>query len=86
MPLYEYRTESGDVVERCVPVEERDCQLGLDRITVPARVRTLCNTLTPDQVTSNKTLRGYYNEECKHGSRFQSSFTKEQIKQAWANN
>jgi hypothetical protein len=32
MPLYEYRTADGKIVERNVPVAQRDEQEGLERI------------------------------------------------------
>jgi hypothetical protein len=31
----------------------------------------------------DKVLKGYYKKECKEGGQWKSSYTKEQIKQAW---
>lgn len=86
MPIYEYETESGDVVTRLVPVDQRDSQSGLRRKTVPSTLRVLCGEPTPDQLQARNVLKGYHNLECKEGSRFRSSFTKQQIKEAWSNN
>lgn len=32
MPIYNYKNEAGDVIERNVPIDERDNQSGLERI------------------------------------------------------
>ncbi|ASZ74927.1 hypothetical protein FDI69_gp113 [Rhodococcus phage Trina] len=32
MPVYSYKTESGEIVERIVPIAERDNQPNLERL------------------------------------------------------
>jgi hypothetical protein len=69
-------------VTRVVPVDERDQQPGLTRVVIHDSIN-LCFGV-PQTSLKDKTLKGYYAQEEKHGSRFQSSYTKEQIKRAWA--
>lgn len=62
MPVYEY-VENGRIVERAVPVDQRDAFPG--RLTVPRRV-SVCPRGKPSQ--GSEVLRGLYREESKPGA------------------
>lgn len=83
MPLYEYYDKKGDIVSRVVPVAERDKQDGMVRLSIP-RVTVITSSAPSCIDMDHNVLKGYYEQEQKLGTRFRSSFTKEQIKQAWA--
>lgn len=88
MPSYEFEIVNEDtgkpigVLDVVLPVSQRD-KLRLRRVTVPRSVSIsgAATVLSPGQ----QVLRGFYKEECKHGSRFDPEFSPKQIKEAWKN-
>ena len=87
MPLYEYISEDGKTkIEVSRPVKDRDKPIRFLRLkTVPEKVRVIGinSTVERHQNQGHDVLRGYYNQECKLGSRFKSEFSAETIKNAW---
>ena len=85
MPLYEYYDPETNVrVELRRSVDDRNKDIVLKRVTdVPERLHVHVHGQTASQQFDADILRGYYQKEQRDGSRFQSSFTKEQIKDAW---
>jgi hypothetical protein len=82
MPLYEYILPDGTKAVRQCSVDKRDSFPGWKRITVPDTVRVLTGS-APDPFVSS-VMQGYKRMEEKGGSRFSSSYTKQQIRDAWA--
>jgi hypothetical protein len=81
MPFYDYLDHQRNTVSRCVPVAERDKQIGLQRITV-SPFSFPGHAVSP--LDQKEGLRqGYYREECKQGSRFRSSYSKNTIRRVW---
>jgi len=92
MPLYDYRSRDDHLVVTLLrSVDDRNLPVWyggqpLERVTVPDRIGVIVGsgrTELPRQGES--VLRGYHEEECKHGSRFRSEFTPKQIREAWEN-
>jgi hypothetical protein len=85
MPLYEYEdlTRPGRRFTHRCDVNERDNVPGARRILATPTI--LANRTTQEAQAGKNTIRGYYKEEQKNGSRFRSSFTPDQIKRAWSN-
>jgi len=67
-----------------VPVDQRDKQPGLTRIVV-SNFAVKTTAVSEAQSCKNQTMKGYYDMECKHGSRFNSTYSKAEIKRAWSN-
>lgn len=85
MPIYEYyHPATGVRVEARRAIAERDLPPapGFVRCTVPSRVSPPGTRLSAPSMRDG-VLRGYYQQEQRAGSRFQSAFTKDQIKAAW---
>ena len=81
MPIYEYLTPEGHKVMRVCPVEDRD------KVTGMRRIISTPNVVTTHALATNlqgDVMKGYYNMECRDGSRFKSTYTKKEIRQAWA--
>jgi hypothetical protein len=87
MPAYRYEIideRSGGVLQEATivcPVDLRD-RVVLRRVTVPDRVTVAGSAENPHDAKKSN-LKAYHAQECKHGSRFKSRFTKDQIKKAW---
>jgi hypothetical protein len=85
MPLYTFESESGEVIEKVVPVGTSHLEVAgekFSRKTEPARFAYTGNASgMPSQTEQVKD--GYYKLECSHGSRFKSSYSKKTIKKAW---
>lgn len=87
MPVYDYEIldpVTGDVLETVsIPrlIEARD-RISLRRCTVPNSIAIAGAARLPTQ--RDEVLSGYYREECRHGSRFRSSYTKKQIADIWS--
>lgn len=88
MPLYDYHLvniETGEILAT-VPlklnVDSRD-SVGLHRANVPDRIGIMGAAANPIDMASG-IMKGYHKRECEQGSRFKSSFTPKQIKEAWA--
>ena len=92
MPLYEYiDPATGQVFEEHRAIADRDAPaervidgraVRLERRTVPARLAIVGAHKPTTQAQS--VLGGYYREELKHGSRWRSEYTPQQIKETWA--
>lgn len=88
MPAYEYelvREDTGKVIVALtviVPVDLRD-RVKLRRRTVPRRV-IVTGHARNERTEESSALAGYRRLEDKHGSRFKSRFTPDQIKRAHA--
>ena len=85
MPLYTFESESGEVVERLVPMGTEALDISgvkFDRTSSPqsfAYTGNAVGTLSQKEQVKD----GYYKLECSQGSRFKSSYSKETIKKAW---
>lgn len=87
MPIYEYENKSGARILLFSSVKDRN---------KPRRVRGSVFKRSKNVVKFNvamgalphgamaDTIKGYYNEEIKHGAKFKSEFTKDEIKKAWS--
>ena len=85
MPLYAYEDkDTGLTVELRRPVEDRDKPIVLRRAkTVPDKVSVLVPGASEAGDFNKKMMREHHKKEEREGSRFNSSFTKDQIKKAW---
>jgi len=80
MPAYEFLIpEAGQVIELIRPVRDRDKPIEFVRKQVPSRLGVMAAG-TPEPTMSEKLLKSYYKLEEQQGSRFQSAFSKKQIK------
>ena len=85
MPLYVYSNDKGERIEELRLHKDRDrCPDGYKRVMEPLPVAFTGNVSNPTNMKDG-VLKGYYNQECKHGSRWKSEFSKKQIKTAWSN-
>ena len=88
MPLYEYVADSGERLEVLRPVAERNLPLTIGGATFRRealeKVHLSFPGLPPDRQLAERTLKNYYNLEQQKGSSFRSSYTKQQIKEAWS--
>jgi hypothetical protein len=85
MPLYEYQNfKTGARFTAVVPVDKRDSLPGARRILSTPTVLTQ-RAANPATTDGRNILKSYHKLEQKHGSRFRSSYTPEQIKRAWSN-
>ena len=85
MPLYTFESESGEVVEKVVPMGTSRLAIGgekYSRKTEPVRFAYTGRAVGVASQTE-QVKDGYYKLECEQGSRFKSSFSKKTIKQAW---
>ena len=86
MPIYEYyHPATGECIEARRAIAERDTppQPGFQRRTVPSRVSPAAAGKLAAPSMREGVLRGYYQQEQRHGSRFRSAFTPSQVKAAW---
>jgi hypothetical protein len=85
MPLYTFKSESGEVIEKVVPVGTSHLDMAgekFSRTSEPPRVSYTGRAVgMPSQV--EQVRGGYYKLECEHGTRFRSNFSKQTIKKAW---
>jgi predicted nucleic acid-binding Zn ribbon protein len=86
MPLYTYEDpETGIKIDLRRSVEDRNKPIVLKRMKdIPDRVGVMIPGATQDGSFNDRMIRSHYQKEQAEGSRFKSSYTKEQIKQAWA--
>lgn len=54
-----------------------------ERVQVPTKMVVLGNVRNPNDPV-NHVMEGYHRMENRQGSRFRSSFTKKQIREAWS--
>jgi hypothetical protein len=89
MPAYKYQSEDGSIQTVLVrPLSQRDDPVVVDgvklnRVMVPENVFVVGGA-APVPSQKESVLSGYYRQEREQGSRFQSEFTKEQIKKIWS--
>jgi len=87
MPAYEFdlvNQITGEVIHTIpvvLPVDERNA-LVCKRREIPRSLVVAGSSTGNNQ--SAEVLNGYYQKELQEGSRFKSSFTKDQIKKAWS--
>lgn len=85
MPLADYIRPNGKTVELLVPSPIPD-EMTIDGETCRRSPATRFAFVgTPKPALGQQILAGYYNEECKQGSRFHSRFKADHVKRAWAN-
>ena len=85
MPLYVYENGEGNKIEELRLFKDRDrCPDGYKRVLNPQPI-SYTGTVSDPTDMRNSVLKGYYKHECKHGSRWSSEFSKNQIKTAWSN-
>ena len=85
MPIYVYENDSGVRIEEIRLLKDRDkCPDGYHRATDPQPISLTGNASTPTDMKDG-VMRGYYNEECKGGSKWSSQYSKQQILKAWSN-
>jgi len=88
MPLYTYEDpETGLKIDLRRPVEDRNKPIVLKRLkSVPDRVGVLvpCGA-TEDSSFNARMLKEHHKKEEREGSRFRSTYKKDQIKAAWQN-
>lgn len=85
MPLYTYEDpETGVKLDLRRPVEDRNKPIILKRIQdIPDRVGVIVPGATQEGSFNQRMIQSHYQKEQVEGSRFKSSYTKEQIKKAW---
>jgi len=85
MPIYQFKSEGGEVIEEVVPVGTKDIIFDGEkyfRCLEPTGFAFTGNsTGMPSQ--TEQVRRGYYKLETEGGSGFKSSYSKKQIKKAW---
>ena len=85
MPLYTFESESGDTLEKVVPVGTTRLDIAgksYVRSGSPSRFAfTGSSSGMPSQ--EEQVRAGYHKLEREQGSRFKSQFSKKQIKKAW---
>ncbi len=85
MPLYVYENDNGVKVEELRLSKDKDmCPEGYKRVDAPQPVAFTGRAQSPNNMKDG-VLRGYYDQECKYGSKWKSEFSKKQIKKAWSN-
>lgn len=87
MPVYQFESPKSKVIERLFPVEQTPDFVEYKGITYKRlKVPQSIVFVGGGHVTTSaeKTLNGYYQMEQRQGSRFQSKYTKKQIKDAWS--
>lgn len=80
MPLHEYLTANGRVVEVLHGTEPTKVPDSWKRIISAVSFST---GSVKEQGMSEKVKAGFYRNECESGSRFRSKYSKKQIKTAW---
>lgn len=84
MPAYEYEAPDGTRFIRVCAVQDRDNHGPGIRRVMSAPVVITSHAVSDFDMRKN-VMKGYRSLEEKHGSRFRSSYTPEQIKKAWNN-
>ena len=84
MPVYEYQSDSGEVIELERPITERDnAPDGYTRVDFPSRISVPNGAMDENGMNKETIRRGYYNQEIKLGSRWRSKHSVKNIKKAW---
>lgn len=91
MPIYTYENrEAGLKVDLYRSVDERNDPVYLNghmlirSSFVPERVGVLIPGASQDDSFNSRIMQSHYKKEQAEGSRFRSSYTKDQIKEAWS--
>jgi hypothetical protein len=87
MPIYTYEDqEAGIKIDLRRPVEDRNKPIVLKRMKdIPDRVGVMVRGgHTEDTSFNSRILKSHYKQEQEQGSRFRSTYTKNQIKEAWS--
>ena len=84
MPTYEYKADTGEVIELERPITERDdAPDGYTRMIFPSGI-SVPNGASDEKGMNKETIRrGYYDQEQKMGSRWRSKHSVKAIKTAW---
>ena len=84
MPTYEYKSDTGEVIELERPITERDdAPDGYTRMLFPSSI-SVPNGASDENGMNKETIRrGYYEQEQKLGSRWRSMHSVKGIKTAW---
>lgn len=80
MPIREYVTESGELVEVLHGAREVLIPSGWRKVISKASFST---GSVREETMSDKMKKGYHKAECANGSRFKSRFSVKSIKRAW---
>ena len=84
MPVYEYQSDSGEVIELERPITERDdAPDGFKRVDFPSRISVPNGAMDEKGMNKESIRRGYYNQEIKMGSKWRSKHSVKSIKKAW---
>jgi|10_taG_2_1085330.scaffolds.fasta_scaffold01699_4 hypothetical protein len=84
MPIYVYENSKGERLEEIRLAKDKNkCPDGYHRVEAPQPIAFTGNAGNPTSMKDG-VMRGYYQEECKNGSRWKSDFSKKQIKKAWS--
>ena len=84
MPVYEYKSETGDVIELERPITERDdAPDGYTRLDFPTRISVPNGAYDENGMNKETIRRGYHKQEEKLGSRWRSKHSVNTIKRAW---
>lgn len=85
MPLYTFESESGDTLEKVVPVGTSHLDVAGERYTRSAAPSRFAFTGVASGMPSQEeqVRAGYHKLENEQGSRFRSQYSKKQIKKAW---
>lgn len=84
MPVYEYQSSTGEVVELERPISERDnAPSGYTRVDFPSRINVPVGAMDENGMNREAIRRGYYNQEIKLGSKWRSKHSVKAIKRAW---
>ena len=84
MPVYEYKSDTGDVIELERPITERDdAPDGYTRLDFPTRISVPNGAYDENGMNKETIRRGYHKQEEKLGSRWRSMHSVKGIKRAW---
>jgi len=84
MPTYEYKSDTGEVIELKRPIMERDdAPDGFTRLDYPTRISVPNGACDENGMNKETIRRGYHRQEEKLGSRWRSMHSVKGIKRAW---
>ena len=84
MPVYEYKADTGEVIELERPITERDdAPDGYTRLDFPTRISVPNGAYNENGMNKESVRRGYHKQEEKMGSRWHSKHSVKAIKRAW---
>ena len=80
MPIREYMTEDGGIVEFLQGFKDTSTPKGLKKLISSASFST---GSVREESLPDRMKKAYYKKECDLGSRFKSSYSKSTVKKAW---